>query len=164
MSSAGYAKPMKHTDWFYERVGTDSVNAAAGKSGVIQRTLARQLEVGTLPAESVIKISRAYGYSPIQGLVDTGYLNATESRGGVTVINWADVSDADLLGELLRRTDSDGTLPSSLWDAPLDDEAVATVHELAFPNGPVSDASAIKAAKRKDGRRASVEGAEGSTP
>lgn len=57
----------------------------------------------------------------------------------------------------------DGILPDSLWETPLDDEVVATVIQLAFPS--VSDTPAnVRAAKRKDGRRASVEGAEGSTP
>lgn len=148
---------MKHTKWFEERVAGDSVNAAAGLAGLDQATLNRQLKRGSLPAESVIKISRAYGYSPIQGLVDTGYLNITESRGGVTVINWDSVSDADLLGELLRRTDSDGVLPSSLWDNPLDDETVGTLHQFSSLN-PLSVVPDSVAASKNDGTHLEFEG------
>lgn len=120
-----------HTEWFEEVTSGDSVNLAARKSGIIQKTLAGQLKRGTIPAESVIKLCRAYGKPVVQGLVDTGYLSATEANGGVTVINWGDVKDAELLKELLRRIDSDGLLPGSIWEAPLDDNTTGTLINIA---------------------------------
>ena len=119
---------MKHTDWFNARAAADSVNAAAGKADLKQQTLSRHLRDGVLPAESVIKISRAYDYNPIQGLVDTGYLNAVEMGEGVTLVTLRDASDHDLLAEMLRRIDTGKDL-AELWMRPLDDEFVEEIAE-----------------------------------
>lgn len=122
---------MTHNEWFEKRVGGNSVNAAARKSGIVQTTLDGQLKRGSLPAESVIKISRAYGYSPVQGLVDTGYLKAEEARGGVTVTNLEELSDFELLDVLIGRVDGDGVLPDSIWNKPLDSGTISEIHEKA---------------------------------
>lgn len=122
---------MEHNEWFNERVGTDSVNAAAKTAGLAQATLDGQLKRGSLPAESVIKIARAYDYNPVQGLVDTGYLDALEAQGKIAIINWEDVTDAELCKELLDRCDPDGTLSRETWDGPLDDDAITEIEGAA---------------------------------
>lgn len=119
---------MKHNEWFTERVGTDSVNAAAKKSELPQASLFTHLKRGTLPAESVIKISRAYDYNPVQGLVDTGYLAIDEAQGEVKIVNWDDVSDVALCEQILYRTklaDKEGR--ATVLSEPLNDETTERV-------------------------------------
>lgn len=119
---------MKHNEWFTERVGDASILGAATKSGLSQATLNRQLKAGTLPAESVIKISRAYGYNPVQGLVDTGYLEIDEAQGEVKIVNWDDVSDVALCEQILYRTklaNAEGR--ATVLAEPLDDEVTERV-------------------------------------
>lgn len=129
---------MRHTEWFKERVGSDSINAAAGKTGLVQKTLDNQLKRGTLPAESVIKISRAYNYNPVQGLIDTEYLAVDEAQGEVKIVNWADVSDVALCEQILYRTklaDKEGR--ATVLTEPLNDETANRVLEEAATEPPV---------------------------
>jgi hypothetical protein len=122
---------MEHNEWFTKRTDGDSINAAATKAEMPQNTLNRQLKAGALPAESVIKISRAYNYNPVQGLVDTGYLDPLEAQGELKIINWSDVTDAELCKELLDRCDPDGTLSRQTWEGPIDDNAITEIYGAA---------------------------------
>lgn len=69
---------MNHNLWYERLTSNATERAASQKSGVTTSTLNRQLAKGVLSPENVIALSRAYGVSPIQGLVSTGYLEANE--------------------------------------------------------------------------------------
>lgn len=128
---------MEHKEWFANAIGEDTLNGAAKRSAIPQKTLDGQIKRGLLPAESVIKLARTYGKGVIQALVDTGYLEVSEVKGKVTILNIEQISDAELLKELLRRVDGDGVLPSSIWDAPLDDDTMCEIVVLAHELGHV---------------------------
>lgn len=60
--------------WVEELISPDSIRAAAEKIGVSHSTIPRQLERGKLHPTTVIVLCRSYGRSPIDGLIQTGYL------------------------------------------------------------------------------------------
>lgn len=95
-------------------VTEDSINAIAQRLGVAQSNLNRQINGKTpMPAETVVKIARAYGVNPIPGLVEQGLISASEAAdnaGLPDVIYRNDavealqrVSDRQLVGEVERR-------------------------------------------------------------
>lgn len=113
-----------HIEWLESVAGGDSPNAVATKAEMYAATLAKQIKRGTLPAETVIKISREYGVNPTQALVDTGYLRPDAAKGKVEINNLGAASDHDLALEMLRRIDSGKSL-GELWDAPLSDKTLS---------------------------------------
>lgn len=94
---------MRHMEWFEETTRGSTVNAAAAKAGVVQRTLARQLDKGLISAENVIKIALAYDVHPVGALVSTGYIDSSyaEAIDPKTAVQL--ISEEDLASEVLRR-------------------------------------------------------------
>ena len=94
---------MKHNDWFTQTTKSDTVNAVANKAGIVQRTLARQIERGHIDAENAIKIAIAYNVHPVRALVDTGYLEEKYAQEVdiTTAIQTAD--EMVIVDEVLRR-------------------------------------------------------------
>lgn len=124
---------MKHTEWFERLASGDSVNAAAAKTGIVQTTLNNQIKKGVIPAESVIRLARAYNVPPVQALVDTEYLGPEEAEGDIQIINWDQVTDAQMLDELLRRVDPDGLL-----SRPLNEDTIEEAQRQAAEDGPAT--------------------------
>ncbi|WRS30560.1 hypothetical protein U6G28_02420 [Actinomycetaceae bacterium MB13-C1-2] len=123
-----------HSEWFLDTVGSDTTAAAAKRADLAHNSLGRQLDKDSIPAESVIKLARAYHVNPVQALVDTGYIDAEESRGPITVINWDEVTDAQLLEELLGRANRG----SQIMRQPLDSETVEEIEVQADEDGPAN--------------------------
>ena len=81
------------------------MRAASQKSGYAQTTLQRQIDKGSLSPEMVISLCRAYDRSPVQGLVETGYINEYEVQGVDLAIALHDATNEQLLNEIMRRSD-----------------------------------------------------------
>lgn len=96
-----------HNTWYRRITGDATERAAALRSGVTTSTLNRQLSKGELSAEVVIKLSRAYGISPVEGLAATGHITHEEATG-MTADSAAELlSDPDLIRTLAYRINAD---------------------------------------------------------
>lgn len=96
---------MNVNEWLIDLKGEDSMRAASQKSGYAQTTLQRQIDKGSLSPEMVISLCRAYDRSPVQGLVETGYINEYEVQGVDLAIALHDATNEQLLNEIMRRSD-----------------------------------------------------------
>lgn len=94
-----------HETWLLELIGTDSMRTAAQKTEYAQTTISRQLTRGRLSPEMVISLCRAYDRSPVQGLVETGYINEFEVDGPGILVALREATNEQLLEEILRRSD-----------------------------------------------------------
>ncbi|WP_312715530.1 hypothetical protein [Corynebacterium flavescens] len=94
---------MTHRTWFTESTSGDTVNAAATRAGIVQRTLDRQLGRNEITAENVIKLAVAYGIHPVRALVDTGYLDEKYARAVDPASAIRMVTEDELADEVLRR-------------------------------------------------------------
>lgn len=124
---------MRHNEWFEGITNADTIAAAAKRAGLPHNSLGRQLDKGVIPAESVIRLARAYNVPPVQALVDTEYLGPEEAEGDIQIINWTDVTDAQMLDELLRRVDPDGLL-----SRPLNEDTIEEAQRQAAEDGPAT--------------------------
>lgn len=95
---------MNKETWFKETVQGDTIAEVALKAGIIKTTAWRQYNNALgFSAENVILIARAYHKSPVEALVEFGYIRADEMANGKTVARLRDASDDELLQELARR-------------------------------------------------------------
>lgn len=96
---------MEHRAWIDGLIDGDSYRAAAEKVGTNGSTITRQLAKEHLSPEMVIALCRAYGRKPVDGLVETGYLQPWEIEGvGIdTAIDQA--TNKQLLDGIMRRSD-----------------------------------------------------------
>lgn len=95
---------MSKETWFKETVQGDTIAEVALKAGIIKTTAWRQYNNALgFSAENVILIARAYHKSPVEALVEFGYIRADEMANGKTVARLHDASDDELLQELARR-------------------------------------------------------------
>lgn len=85
------------------------MRSAARKVGVAPSTITRQLErSGRLGAEMVIHLARAYGHSPVDALIETGYIRYGETSLVGIARALAAATNAQLLAEFTERVDPDG--------------------------------------------------------
>lgn len=95
---------MSKETWFKETVQDDTIAEVALKAGIIKTTAWRQYNNALgFSAENVILIARAYHKSPVEALVEFGYIRADEMANGRTVARLHDASNDELLQELARR-------------------------------------------------------------
>lgn len=94
---------MKTKAWLEELVNPDSLRTAATKADIPVSTLSRQQD--KLPVEMVIALCRAYGRSPVQGLIETGYINDYEVQGPDVAIALEKATNQQLLDEIMKRSD-----------------------------------------------------------
>lgn len=94
---------MNNSEWLEKVTNNASVNAAANRAGIVQRTLSRQVERGEISAENVIAIAEAYNVHPVRALVDTEYLDEEYARTVDPVSAIRMVSEEQLANETLRR-------------------------------------------------------------
>lgn len=100
------------------KVTDDSGRAIAKKVGLPERTVLHQISTGRMPLDNVIKITAAYGYSPIRALIDLGELDATWSQVPDVEAALRLATDEQLTDEFLRRLKA---APNPDWDAPVGD-------------------------------------------
>ncbi|MBY4212839.1 hypothetical protein HQO42_14710 [Rhodococcus fascians] len=91
------------TNWLDQVIGNDSNRAAADKAGIEQSSLLNRRKRGSITAEDVIAIARAYGHPVVEALVTTGFLTSDEAFESNMRSNLAEASDANLAAEILRR-------------------------------------------------------------
>ncbi len=113
---------MKHSEWLRNVTNGDSVNATATRAGVVQRTLARQLEKERIDAENVIAIAVAYDQHPVGALVDTGYLDEQWAQQVDPSRALREVTEEQLADEVLRRMRL-GVEAGGALDTPVDELA-----------------------------------------
>lgn len=95
---------MSKETWFKETVQGDTIAEVALKAGIVKTTAWRQYNNALgFSAENVILIARAYHKSPVEALVEFGYIRADEMANGKTVARLHDASNDELLQELARR-------------------------------------------------------------
>lgn len=94
---------MKTKAWLEELVTPDSLRTAATKADIPVSTLSRQQD--KLPAEMVIALCRAYDRSPVQGLIETGYINDYEVEGPDVAIALDKATNQQLLDQIMKRSD-----------------------------------------------------------
>lgn len=76
---------MNFADWLQTLPGAPTPTQAATKSRLASPTLIRHAERGHTTADNIIKIARAFNVSPVDALVDNGFLCAAEiDRAKVT--------------------------------------------------------------------------------
>lgn len=110
-------------DWLDEIAPKATINAIATRAGLYASTLDSQVKRGHLSAEVVIKIARAYHVPVLEGLVRCGILTEEEAKLRHTLSSieaLSQVTDRQLLEELLRRADTDGPLAHPQFYQPLD--------------------------------------------
>lgn len=124
---------MEHEEWLTKTTRGASVNAAANRAKIVQRTLARQIERGKIDAESVIKIAVAYSENPVHALVDTDYLEAKYAVKVSPEVALRLVSEEALADEVLRRMKI-GVSTNSPLTTPLDEITRSTDAPRVVPN------------------------------
>ncbi|OKX85153.1 hypothetical protein [Corynebacterium glutamicum] len=101
---------MNFAQWLKSLPGSPTPTSAARKSGLIDATLIRHAAKGSSTADNVIKISRAYGVSPIDALVELGFLKSDDVEGSRVSLRRAldEASVAELLEYLVRAVNRSG--------------------------------------------------------
>lgn len=129
---------MDINEWIKGLIGEDSYRAAAVKADTTGPTITRQLQKGHLSPEMVIALCRAYDRSPVQGLVETGYINEYEVQGVDLAIALHDATNEQLLNEIMRRSDPQARYLFGANGDPevvdLDDAADAAVFDIRPPH------------------------------
>lgn len=97
-------KSMDKITYFKQLTGDAAINEISVKTGLSVSTLWRQYNKGCdFTAEAIIIIARAYSASPVEALVQFGFLTNDEAKHGETNGILHDASDDELLQELARR-------------------------------------------------------------
>ena len=91
--------------WFDRLIGDDTQRVAAQKAGLVESTLSRQISRKTFRPEMVIALCRAYGRSPVTGLIETGYIEPWETEGVSVPFALEQATNRQLLDEIMRRSD-----------------------------------------------------------
>ena len=96
---------MNFESWLTDLIGNDTRRVASSKAGMAESTLSRQLSRGSLSPEMVIALCRAYDRSPVQGLIETEYINDHEVEGPDVAIALEKATNQQLLDEIMKRSD-----------------------------------------------------------
>lgn len=105
-----------HMRWFNEVTDSASGRAAATTAGISVATLNRQLAKKTLTPEVIIALARGYHVSPVNALVDTEYLRASEVRDLGEVELARLLTDHELIRETARRINDDDSAWAGTFD------------------------------------------------
>lgn len=114
---------MRHKDWVENLIGPDSMRTAAAKLGLFPGAVSQQISRGSLKPDMVIALCRVYGRSPIDGLVETGFLERFEAGGASPASALREATNQQILGEIMRRSDADAV---RLFRAEDEDVAVSS--------------------------------------
>lgn len=91
--------------WFTDLTGNASLREAAETSGVSKSTLSRNLDAGRMTPETIIVLCRAFGRSPVTGLIEHGYLYGHEVDSPSVAVALEQATNQQLLDEIMRRSD-----------------------------------------------------------
>lgn len=105
-----------HNEWFRRTTNDASGRTAAAAAGIPIATLNRQLAKNHLSPEFVIAIARAYETRPVAALVQTGYLETSET-GSMSADEVAELlSDQDLIRIMAYRVNADEAAWAGTFD------------------------------------------------
>lgn len=97
-------KSMDKITYFKQLTGDAAINEISVKTGLSVSTLWRQYNKGCdFTAEAIIIIARAYNASPVEALVQFGFLTNDEAKHEEITGILHDASNDELLQELARR-------------------------------------------------------------
>lgn len=96
---------MNFEQWLDDLIGSESRANAAKRAGYAQSTISRQLSRKYLRPETVIALCRAFNRSPVQGLIETEYINDYEVQGPDVAIALSKATNQQLLDEIMKRSD-----------------------------------------------------------
>lgn len=98
-------KSMNMRDWILSLPSSPLPTQAATAAGIDISTISRQLKRNHISAENVIKLCKAFGKSPIDGLIETGYLSPTDAQEISISSALRDATNRQLAAEVTRRMD-----------------------------------------------------------
>lgn len=98
-------KSMNMRDWILSLPGSPLPTQAATAAGIDISTISRQLKRNHISAENVIKLCKAFDKSPIDGLIETGYLSPTDAQEISISSALRDATNRQLAAEVTRRMD-----------------------------------------------------------
>lgn len=124
---------MEHEAWVDALIGDDTRRTASAKAGMSESTLSRQLARNALSPEMVIALCRTYDRSPIDGLVETGYLAEYEVDGSVASV-LRQAKNSELLDEVMRRSDPDALYLFGRTEDVINPSPDAEVFDFPTPN------------------------------
>lgn len=124
---------MEHEAWITELIGPDTRREASKRAGMSESTLSRQLSRGTLRPEMVIALCRAYNRKPVDGLVETGYLQPWEIEGVGVEAALDKATNKQLLGAVMRRSDPEATYLFGLDQEVINPNMDSDGNVIAFP-------------------------------
>lgn len=96
---------MTHSEWFDSLTDGDSTRTVATKVDFAHTTVSRQVAADNISPEMVIALCRAYGRSPVTGLVETGYIAPYETEGVSIPFALEQATNQQILDEIMRRSD-----------------------------------------------------------
>lgn len=99
---------MTHEAWLDELIGDDSRREAGQKSGIDHTTISKQLKGKGLDPMIVVALCRAYGRHPVDGLVETGFLDSADILDAGIPHALAHATNQQLLDEIMKRVDPKG--------------------------------------------------------
>lgn len=101
----------------------DSQRQIAQKTGITQSRFSRNLSNGTIDAEMVITVARAYGQPVILALHESGFLTQEDMDEAAADAALTNASEEDLLREVLARV----AAGSPVLEAPITSEVIRNV-------------------------------------
>lgn len=140
---------MNFETWLDTLIGDDTRAMAAKKTQYSQSTISRQLSRGYLRPETVIALCRAYGLSPITGLIQTEYIDESELEGVDIPAALNRATNEQILEEILKRSDPEAR---SFFGKDKDEDVIDLYETSPFEgvtDFPYSDVGGMKYAANK---------------
>lgn len=125
-------------EWYNDLTDRATTRSAGERIGVSHTTLGRQMRNGELSAEIVIGLCRAYGRSPITGLIETGFVFDHETEGVGVDYALDKATNKQLLDAILRRSDPEA---HELFGAASNPQVVDIVEDVPSGLYAVADSS-----------------------
>ncbi|RSZ61512.1 XRE family transcriptional regulator [Corynebacterium hylobatis] len=156
---------MDFETWLHSLPGSPTPSIAAKRSKLQGPTLIRHAQRGRSTADNIIQIARAYEVSPIDALVDTGFLDADEVASEKVSLKraFAQASMADALQLLVDKLNDSNLFEGTFTVDDIEAEASAAVRSLPTPNvdpAPYDDDALIDAINSGQAQVAAQESTE----
>lgn len=128
---------MDFNQWLSSLPGSPTPTTAASRSGLASPTLIRHADKGATTADNVIKIARAFGVSPVDALVDAGFLRADEIDTAKVSARQAlsDIGIEEALRIVVDRVNASGLFEEDFTvDEVLEDAQIVELHPDTTPD------------------------------
>ncbi|ROR94021.1 hypothetical protein EDD28_2451 [Salana multivorans] len=142
--------------WIIRVTDGDSLRQVALNSRIAVPTLTDQVRNGRVQPATVVAIARAYGASPLSGLVALGLITDEEAEAGDLESALRRITDKALTDEILRRIEEGGVGEHPALVEPLEPPAPISIAKMSAPGVTIPDEDElplIKVAKEGDPRK-----------